>query len=183
MRSISLWFFLALQQTAPTPTSPAPSPQKVMAPRGLIEAAQKGDIQKIRTFAEDPGFGEKDSKGRTVLIAAGEKGKKAAFAELVAILDERVKKEVKRMIAEGQPAVSDGMAAVRARMLLFNTSDPKGRTPLMYAARHGWTDIISGMLQGAADPSLRDNEGRSAADHAQAAGYGSIASMLRNPPR
>ena len=172
-----------MQQAAPTQTAPDPSPQKVVVPRGLIEAAEKGDIQKIRTFAQDPGFGEKDSKGRTALIAAGEKGKKAAFAELIAVLDESVKKEVKRMIAEGQPAVSDGMAAVRARMVLFNTSDPKGRTPLMYAARRGWTELVSDMLQGAADPFLRDNDGRSAADHAQAAGYNSIASMLRNPPR
>jgi len=183
MYSISFWLFLAIQQGTPTPAAPAPAPQKVVAPRGLIDAAEKGDVKKIRKFAEDPGFAEKDSSGRTALTAAGQKGQKAAFAELIAILDERVKEQVKRMIVDGQPAVAGGVAAVRARMLFFNTSDAKGRTPLMYAASHGWAEIVSGMLEGAADPFIRDNDGRSAADHAQNAGHHSIAATLRTPPR
>lgn len=179
MYSLSLLLLLSIHQNAAAPTTPAP--QKVVAPRGLIEAAEKGDLDKIRKFAEDPGFAERDSSGRTALTAAGQKGRKAAFAELIAILDERVKQQVKRMIAEGQPAVEGGVAAVRARMVFFNTSDAKGRTPLMYAASHGWKEIVAGMLEGAADPFLRDNDGRSAADHAQAAGYTSIAATLRKP--
>lgn len=179
MRSTVLLLALALQQMSVT----NPPSQEIKVPHGLIEAAEKGDIERIRNYAGDPGFAEKDADGRTALVAAGEKGQKKAFAELIAVLDDRVKQAVKRMISAGQSAVADGMAAVQARMIFFNSSDSKGVTPLMYAASHGWSEIVVGMLEGGADPSLKDRDGRSPADHAQDAGYDSIAATLRDPPR
>jgi Ankyrin repeats (many copies) len=181
MCATSLIFFLMIQTPASTPPV-VPPVQTVAAPHDLIEAAERGQIQKIRDFESHPGFGGKDDTGRTALLAAGEKGQKAAFTELIAILNERVKKQVALIIVQGQPAVVGGMFAVQARMSFFNSADANGMTPLMYAASHGWDEIVRALLEGGAEPSARDSDGRSAADHAEDAGYDAVAATLRNPP-
>jgi hypothetical protein len=181
MRQSALLLYLMIQQPASVPPD-VPSGQKIPVPHELIEAAEKGQVGKIRDFSQHPGFGAKDDTGRTALLAAGEKGQKAAFAELIAVLNERVKKQVAVIIAQGQPAVAGGMAAAQARMSFFNTGSKEGVTPLMYAANHGWEDIVRSLLEGGADPSPRDSDGRSAADHAEDAGYAAVATILRSPP-
>jgi len=184
MRQSALLLYLMIRLMVQQPVSvpPAvPPAQKIVAPHGLIEAVEKGQVGKIRGFSQHPGFVEKDETGRTALLAAGEKGQKAAFAELIAVLNERVKNQVAVIIVQGQPAIPAGMAAVEARLSLFNTGNKEGVTPLMYAANHGWEDIVRSLLAGGADPSPRDSDGRSAADHAEDAGYAAVAAVLRNP--
>jgi len=176
MFRFALIFWLVLQQPVPTGV---PGPKRVEAPRELIQAAEKGDVGKIRDFSQHPGFGNADTKGRTALLVAGEKGQKAAFAEIITIVNERTRKEALRVPHEGQDAVEDLMKAVQARMSFFNAADKKGQTPLMHAARRGWDDLVRFLLDGGATPDNRDTDGRSAADYADKAGYRALASTLR----
>ncbi len=53
-----------------------------------------------------------------------------------------------------------------------------GFTPLMEAAYNGQVDMVEILLQHGADPRLRDEEGRTAADHALAQGHASLAERL-----
>ena len=182
MRQSALFLYLMIQQPVSVPPD-APPVQEIRVPNGLIEAVEKGRVDKIRDFSQHPGFGAKDDRGRTALLAAGEKGQKAAFAELIAVLNERVKKQVTVIIAQGQPAVAGGMAAAQARMSFFNTGSKEGMTPLMYAASHGWEEIVRSLLEGGADRSPRDIDGRSAVDHAENAGYAAVAAILQKSPQ
>ena len=56
-----------------------------------------------------------------------------------------------------------------------------GFTPLMEAAFNGQVDMVEILLDHGADPRLRDEEGRTAADHARARGHGSLAERLGTP--
>jgi ankyrin repeat protein len=53
-----------------------------------------------------------------------------------------------------------------------------GFTPLMEAAFNGQLDMVETLLSHGADPSLRDEEGRTAADHARARGHAPAAERL-----
>jgi FOG: Ankyrin repeat len=53
-----------------------------------------------------------------------------------------------------------------------------GFTPLMEAAFNGQVDMVQILLDHGADPQLRDEEGRTAADHARARGHASLAESL-----
>ena len=53
-----------------------------------------------------------------------------------------------------------------------------GFTPLMEAAFNGQVDMVEVLLDHGADPRLRDEEGRTAADHARAQGHASLAERL-----
>jgi ankyrin repeat protein len=59
-----------------------------------------------------------------------------------------------------------------------NERQSGGFTPLMSAAQNGDTEVARLLLAHGADPSLRDDEGRSAADHARTAGHPEIAALL-----
>ena len=75
----------------------------------------------------------------------------------------------------------------RVRALLPPTSAPEERgppdapcgvTPLMAAAAGGHEAVVELLLNYGADPSLRDEQGRSAAAHARAAGHTHLAERL-----
>jgi len=51
-----------------------------------------------------------------------------------------------------------------------NRADGQGLPPLMLASRHQREDLASMLLQAGADPNARDQAGRTASDHAKAAG-------------
>src|SRR5262245_18693043 len=164
-----------------TPQSDSPETNKRLEPpRQLLEAAERGDVRKVTKFSQDPAWANQDENGRTALTAAGEKHQKAAFAALVAIADERSKTEASKVARQGQPAVADAMAAVQARMELFNTPNKDGMTPLTFAAAQGWDDLCRALIEGGARTDILDKKVRSAADHAQAAGFTALAQTLRN---
>ena len=56
-----------------------------------------------------------------------------------------------------------------------------GFTPLMEAAFNGQVDMVEILLDQGADRHLRDEEGRTAADHASARGHVSLAERLGSP--
>ena len=174
MFHIALILSFILQQPAP--------PKKVEAPKELIEAAEKGDVEKVRGLSQHAAFAGVDDNGRTALLAAAEKGQKATVTLIIVIANDRAKKAAVRLPVEGQPSVVDLMAAVRFRTSLFNDADEKGMTPLMHAAREGWDDLARLLIDGGATTTSLDTNGRSAADYAAEAGHRALADILRLPP-
>jgi ankyrin repeat protein len=61
---------------------------------------------------------------------------------------------------------------------LVNKQQSGGFTPLMSAAQSGDQTLVILLLDHGADPSIRDDEGRSATDHARSAGHEEIAELL-----
>lgn len=59
-----------------------------------------------------------------------------------------------------------------------NERQSGGFTPLMAAAQNADTEVLRLLLAHGADPSLKDDEGRSAADHALTAGHTEIAVLV-----
>lgn len=73
-----------------------------------------------------------------------------------------------------------------ARLLLehrapVNARQGGGFTPLMEAAFNGQVDMVEILVDHGADRHLRDEEGRTAADHARARGHDSLAERLGSP--
>jgi ankyrin repeat protein len=68
-------------------------------------------------------------------------------------------------------------------MSFFNAGDKNGTTPLMHAARQGWDDLVRLLVDGGAQATPVDANGRSAADYADNAGYGALARTLREDPK
>jgi ankyrin repeat protein len=149
-------------------------------PKALIEAAEKGEVAKLHELSQHPAFSNPDKEGRTALVAAGEKGQKAAFAELIAIANASVKTQFAGLPRQGQPGVAPALNVMAARMALFRTPDKNGRTPLMLAASHGWDELIQPLLEGGANNANVDKDGRAAADYAAAAGFTGLAEKLRS---
>jgi ankyrin repeat protein len=139
-----------------------------------------GDVEKTKeTLAEDQNISGVDPKQRTALFMAGQQGKKAAFAEIVATARENVKKQIARLPIEGQSAVVPSMQALQNRVDLFNGPDKDGTTPLMLAAAQGWDDLARALIEGGARPQALDKNGRSAANYAEVAGSFELADFLR----
>jgi len=70
-------------------------------------------------------------------------------------------------------------ALLEAGALRRPVADPGGApSALMEAAAAGNADAVALLLEHGADAALRDREGRTAADHAQAAGHAALATRL-----
>lgn len=90
---------------------------------------------------------------------------------------------------DNQP-IHAAVAGIRAEVRLASTEalvmagaavnerQSGGFTPLMSAAQNGDTEVARLLLAHGADRSLRDDEGRSAADHARTAGHAEMAGLL-----
>lgn len=100
------------------------------------------------------------------------------FAEINAIANGNLKKEVARLPVEGKPAVVASMSALQNRIDLFNRPDADGKTPLMLAASQEWEDLAVVLIDGGAKPEARDKRGSSAADYAKTAEFISLADFL-----
>ncbi|MCI4407481.1 MAG: ankyrin repeat domain-containing protein [Thermofilum sp.] len=66
------------------------------------------------------------------------------------------------------------------RMEYVNATPSYGSTPLHYAAYNGHTDFVKLLLENGADPSIKDNSGKTAADLARERGHIEIANMIEN---
>jgi ankyrin repeat protein len=70
---------------------------------------------------------------------------------------------------------------VQSRLSFFGAADKDGITPLMYAARYGWNDLVDPLLEGGVDITPKDANGRSAIEHARDAGHVEIVERLQKP--
>jgi uncharacterized protein len=60
-----------------------------------------------------------------------------------------------------------------------NSIDEKGRTPLMVSSYKGKESIVRYLLENRGDPSVKDNEGNTALDYAEAGENENILFLLR----
>ena len=178
MLPLLLVSLMLVGQAASSEAPKLPEPSKK-----LIQAAERGEVDKLRSLTGDPGLLNPDKKGRTALTAAGEKGQRATFKELLEIVSQRAHQEGARVSREGQSSIPALMAAVQARMEFFSTPNKDGVTPLMFAAHHGWEDLARTLLENGAPSDSIDKKGRSAADYAQAAGFNALAQTIKNHPK
>ncbi|XHS77277.1 ankyrin repeat domain-containing protein [Burkholderiaceae bacterium UC74_6] len=65
----------------------------------------------------------------------------------------------------------------------INARAPNGSTPLMMAAKYGPYDLAPKLLAAGADPKLRNEQGLTAADFAQAAGRDELQKLLHSAER
>ena len=72
----------------------------------------------------------------------------------------------------------DGGAPVNARQGLGEG----GFTPLIEAALNGEVDMVELMMRHGADPFMKDHDGKTAADHAQAGGHTALSARLERVP-
>jgi hypothetical protein len=144
----------------------------------FIKAAEEGNLEKLRSVGPRSNIAGVGEDSRTALLAAGQRGNRAAFAEIIAIVNDIVKKQVARLPKEGQPAVAPSMIALQNRIDLFNRADSNGTTPLMLAASRGWDDLAYALVEGGATSDTRDRYGSSAAAYAEAAGSIELADFL-----
>ena len=71
---------------------------------------------------------------------------------------------------------------IKARPELVNARDKNGRTPLHIAAEKGMRDTALLLLNMGADPSLKDPQGKTAADIATEKGSTTVVELLRTRP-
>lgn len=157
------------------------------------EAATTGAADRVRELiAEDPGLlAARSSDGFTALHLAVFFG----HPEIArALLDSGADVTARTTNAlDNQPlhAAVAGVIAGRldcVRMLLdagapANERQSGGSTPLMSAAQNGDGPVLDLLLDRGADPGLKDDEGRSAADHADRAGHDAIVKRLNEHQR
>jgi ankyrin repeat protein len=157
----------------------------------IFEAAALGEVDRVgRLLGEDPGLANAVADD-----GFGPLGLASFFGQ------ERAVQLLLRHGARVDTASSNGMhvmplhsaAAARSvpivRLLLEHGAPANARqgrgdsgfTPLMEAAFNGQVDMVEILVDHGADRHLRDEEGRTAADHARARGHVSLAERLGSP--
>ena len=149
-----------------------------LAPRGstlLATAAFEGDEQLVRVLLDhgsDPN--EPDGTGKGPLVYAAAKG----LTPIVRMLLDAgadvnrvyAHKLTALMWAAGYPNIvvaQDGLATAEllvARGASIHAVDDRGRSPLMIAAERGHAEMVGWLMAHGADASLRDGQGKTAAD-------------------
>lgn len=82
-------------------------------------------------------------------------------------------------IALSQGDMTRIVFCLKAKPDLANARDKNGRTPLQIAAERNMADTARLLLKMGADPALKDQEGKTAAEIAQEKGAGAVAEILR----
>ena len=150
--------------TQPTASAPA----GVFTPKELLDAAARGDLEKVKKLMMGGGFVLlADLDGTTPLHWAAYGG----HLEVAKFLVEEVKMppdDPNHLLVT--PVVSRG-AAIDAR-------DHSGRTPLFVAASNGQEDVVDYLLQNGADVNAADASGRTPLTEAMMRNRADVVKML-----
>jgi ankyrin repeat protein len=155
-----------LEKPAPLPGEKGyVAPPTSTAPPAIVKAAQKGNVDAVRSLLESDVDPDAAHQGLTALHIAVGQGQ----TEMVELLLEKGANVDARQQAQATPlhiAASTGNEAI-VRLLLarepeVNAQDHKGRTPLMAAASNGHTEIVHQLLDAGADANLADEAGATA---------------------
>lgn len=151
----------------------------------VLEAAALGDEQGLAAIlGADPGaVGARTVDGYTPLHLAAFLGRTGAVmllvhlgADTTAVADNpSAVQPLHSAVASGDPAVVE--ALVQARVDL-DARQQGGFTPLMGAATQGATTMVERLLAAGARRRLVDDDGRTAADHAEATGHHGLVDLL-----
>lgn len=134
----------------------------------FVEAAKNGHLGVIQTLAQHmglEGLNEKDRKGQTALFCAARTGHEEVVAFLLSKRAHATDRdlEVEAALTE---ATSNGHVGV-LRVLMYhmgeqvlNTRHDVGRTLLHLGASCGREEVVRFLLVAGADPTIKDNKGR-----------------------
>jgi cytohesin len=150
----------------------------------LHRGAATGDVELIgECLAAGVPIEQPDEDGFTPLMLAARQGKRAAIAALL-----EAGADPYRPTASGFTAVllaCNNPTALRpfvaAGVDLDRPVPRRGITPLIYAARQGFDDVVRFLVESGVDRARTDPDGLTAEDHAAANGHRRIAQTLRSP--
>lgn len=164
------------------PKSASAIESEAYEPADLHRAARTGDVALLREClsakvpVECP-----NSEGLTPLMVAARQGKRAAIQTLL-----EAGADPYRTVPSGFNAIllaANNAIALRAfataRVDLNRPAGCHRLTPLIYAARQGFGEVVQFLLEAGADPNRVDAEGTCAYEHAIANGHSRIARILR----
>jgi ankyrin repeat protein len=155
----------------------------------LFEAAAVGDVDAVRELASrtEGVVEDRSDDGYSALHLAACFGhlevarcllERGADPNAVAYNDSRVT-PLHSAVTAGHRDVASLLLALGASA---NVVQKGGWTPLHAAAQRGDEAIVDLLLLRGADPTRPNDDGRLAADMAEAAGHGALAELLREPP-
>ena len=166
------------------PVAPEPMPPREKA---LFQSAHDGNLADVQIqVAKGASVTFADKEQRTAFILAANNGHTAVVeflygkgAEINAIDHggmSALMYTAKRSFNETAAFLLNNGAEVNVR------SRKKGLTALMLASGWGNEALVQMLLDKGADPAIRDNFGKTAANYAEKRGHSTVANMLSNPP-
>lgn len=148
---------------------------------GLLLALREGSLDTARVLLEAPGLAADaaNSAGETPLMMAALKGHLPIMAELIARGAAVNREGWTPLHYAASGGHEDAIELLLSRGAALNAQAPNGATPLMMAAGFGTIDSARLLLRRGADPTLRNQGRRSAADYARMAGRDGLARDLQ----
>jgi ankyrin repeat protein len=186
-KSTALYLLLVFAFSTGLAVRAEPPTASVTGAQALAESALVGDLQQVRRLVEGgvPVDAPADRK-RTALMWASFNGHTAVARYL---LDQGANVNAKD--ADGRGALmyaSSGPFAETVKLLLDRGAQvdlqgtAEGFTALMTAAAEGQLAVVQLLLARGANPSIRDEDGDTAASFARQKGHTEVVALLTGPP-
>ena len=151
----------------------------------LDVALREESAKSLQSLLEYPGLdvNTADENGETPLMLAAIKGR-LDWVQTLVKKGARINKEGWTPLHYACSGPDKGVAAwLLTQGAEIDSRSPNGSTPMMLAARYGPYDLAEVLLKAGADASLRNEQGLTAADFAQAAERPDLAKKLRSALR
>ena len=146
----------------------------------LMLAAREGNSTVVRYLLKQGAKAElRDNKKRSALILAVEGGDKSSVEELAPYTRSQLDTALLFAALKGKHQVINTLTSFGASVYVRHDGD---MTPLMLAAHHGHMDTVKALLESGANQYAVNEQGLTAAQVANAAEKGEIATLLNQGP-
>ena len=155
------------------------------APETLLQAAERGDTEQISRLLEQPGqaVDQRDACLFTPLMKAALNGRLEAARRLIdngAQVDLQDKGGYTAlMLAASNNFVELVDYLVTQGAEVDHVEHSNGWTALIWASRLGHRETVQLLLRHNGDPTIRDQQGLSASDHARLGGHDAVLELLQ----